>query len=68
MMPTDASPIVAVRMNRNENYTVPARLLKTFSDGTALVRFAAGNLRIVHEDFLETATAADEREYLTMLV
>jgi hypothetical protein len=44
-------------------YIVLANCLKRFEDGTALVRFAAGNFRIVPIDLIEPATDAEAREY-----
>jgi len=44
-------------------YGVPANYLKSFEDGTALVRFAAGNFRIVPINLIEPATDAEALEY-----
>jgi len=60
---TTLTPIVLVRQAANMLYGVPARHIKTFVDGTALVRFAAGNMRIVPVELLEQATEAEAQEY-----
>jgi hypothetical protein len=52
-----------VREATNRLYGVPARHIRTFVDGTALVRFAAGNMRIVHVELLEPATVVEAEEY-----
>jgi hypothetical protein len=63
---TTWTPIVLVRQARNLRYGVPAHHIKTFDDGTALVRFAAGNFLIVPVELLEPATEAEAREYYNM--
>jgi len=63
---TTATPIVLVRQAKNIRYGVPAHHIKTFDDGTALVRFAAGNFLIVPVELLEPATEAEAREYYKM--
>ncbi|HUD67522.1 MAG TPA: hypothetical protein VMQ17_23265 [Candidatus Sulfotelmatobacter sp.] len=65
-MAATATPIVLVRQAKNMRYGVPACQMKTFDDGTALVRFAAGNILIVPVELLETATEAEEREYYSL--
>lgn len=62
-MQAASTSIVRVRLTANMPYGVPADYLKRFADGTALVRFAAGNFRIVRIDLIEPATDAEEREY-----
>jgi hypothetical protein len=44
-------------------YGVSAQHIRTFDDGTALVRFAAGNFRIVAVELLKPATEAEAEEY-----
>jgi hypothetical protein len=63
---TTSIPIVLVRQAKNLRYGVPAHHIKTFDDGTALVRFAAGNFLIVPVELLEPATEAEAREYYNM--
>jgi len=60
---TTSSSIVFVRQATNRLYGVPARHIRTFVDGTALVRFAAGNMRIVPLELLEPATVVEAEEY-----
>lgn len=60
---TTSTPIVLVRQGQNMHYGVPAQHIRTFDDGTALVRFAAGNILIVPVELLEPATDAEAREY-----
>jgi hypothetical protein len=60
---TTSTPVVLVRQAPNMRYGVPAHHIKTFDDGTALVRFAAGNFLIVPVELLEPATAAEVQEY-----
>jgi len=62
-MATSSTPVVRVRQDRNMLYGVPAEHIRTFDDGTALVRFAAGNILIVPVELLEPATEAEAREY-----
>lgn len=62
MQPASTS-IVRVRQAANILYSVLANCLKKFENGTALVRFAAGNFRIVPIDLIEPATEAEAREY-----
>ena len=64
---TTSTPVVLVRQARNMLYGVPAHHIKTFDDGTALVRFAAGNFLIVPVELLEPATAAEVQEYFSTL-
>jgi hypothetical protein len=45
------------------NYGVPALHIRNFDDGTVLVRFAAGNFRIVPVELLKPATQAEMDEY-----
>lgn len=63
VMAATSTPVVLVCQARNLHYGVPAQHIRTFDDGTALVRFAAGNLRIVAVELLKPATAADAEEY-----
>jgi len=42
---------------------VPAQHIRTFDDGTASVRFAAGNFRIVPVELLKPVTEAEAEEY-----
>ena len=65
-MATTSTPVVLVRQARNMRYAVPAHHIRTFDDGTALVRFAAGNFLIVPVELLEPATEAEAREYYSM--
>ena len=62
-MAATSSPVVLVRQARNMLYGVPARHIRTFDDGTALVRFAAGNFRIVPVELLKPATKAEAEQY-----
>jgi len=62
-MAATATPIVLVREAKNLRYGVPAHYVKTFDDGTALVRFTAGNILIVPVELLEPATEAEAQEY-----
>jgi len=62
-MAATSTPIVLVRQAKNMRYGIPAHHVKTFDDGTALVRFAAGNILIIPVELLEPATEADAREY-----
>jgi hypothetical protein len=62
-MAATSTPIVLVRQARNMLYSVPAHHIRTFDDGTALVRFAAGNFLIVPVELLEPATEAEAEEY-----
>ena len=61
-MATTSTPVVRVRQARNMLYGVPATHIRTLDDGTALVRFATGNILIVPVE-LEPATEAVAREY-----
>jgi hypothetical protein len=54
---------VSVRKDFSSLASVPALLLRIDGE-TALVRFAAGNLRQVPVDLVEPATPAEIREYL----
>jgi len=63
MVATSTPVVVLVRQARNMLYGVPARQVRTFDDGTALVRFAAGNFRIVPVELLQRATEAQAEEY-----
>ena len=65
-MAVTAAPVVLVRQGKNMRYGVPAHHIRTFDDGTALVRFAAGNLRIVPVELLEPATEAETQEYYSV--
>ena len=62
-MGATSTRVVLVRQARNMVYGVPARHIRTFDDGTALVRFAAGNFRIVPLELLKPATKAEAEEY-----
>ena len=62
-MPATSTAIVRVRQAAHMHYGVPANYLQTFEDGTALVRFAAGNFCIVPVDLIEPATDAETQEY-----
>ncbi len=54
--------IVNVKMASDQLYAVPAEIVNC--EGTkALVRFAAGNVRLVDFDLLTTATEADRKEF-----
>ena len=65
-MAVTATPVVLVRQARNMRYGDPAHHIRTFDDGTALVRFAAGNFLIVPVELIEPATEAEEREYYSL--
>jgi len=56
-----STPIVRVSQAANMLYSVLANCLKRFEDGTALVRFAAGNFCIVPVQLIELATDAEAR-------
>jgi hypothetical protein len=58
-----STPVVLVRQARKLRYGVPALQIRKFDDGTALVRFAAGNFRIVPMELLKPATEAESEEY-----
>lgn len=60
---TTSTPVVLVRQARNVLHGVPAFHIRTFDDGTALVRFAAGNFRIIPVESLRPATEAEAEEY-----
>ena len=62
-MAATSTPVVIVRQAPNMLYGVPARQIRTFDDGTALVRFAAGNFRIIPLELLKPATKAEAEEY-----
>lgn len=62
-MAATSTLVVLVRQASNMRYGVPARHIKTFDDGTALVRFAAGNFCIVPLELLDVATEAEAKEY-----
>ncbi len=67
-MAATSTPVVLVRQARNLRYGVPAQHIRTFDDGTALVRFAAGNFCIVPVELLKVellkpATKAEAEEY-----
>ena len=62
-MAATSSPVVLVRQGPNMLYGIPARHIRSFDDGTALVRFAAGNFRIVRLELLKPATKAEAEEY-----
>jgi len=62
-MAATSTPVVLVRQARNLRYGVPAQHIRTFDDGTALVRFAAGNFCIVPVELLKPATKAEAEEY-----
>ena len=62
-MAATSSTVVLVRQARNMLCGVPARHIRTFDDGTALVRFAAGNFRIVPVELLKPATKAEAEQY-----
>lgn len=66
-MVATSTPIVLVRQARNMLYGVPAQQVRTFDDGTALVRFAAGNFRIVPVELLQRATQAQAEEYYSAI-
>lgn len=55
--------LVNVRMAADQAYCVPAELVETRESGQALVRFAAGNLRLVRIDLLAAATEQDREEF-----
>ena len=63
IMAATSTPVVLVCQAPNVLYGVPARHIRTFDDGTALVRFAAGNFRIVPLELLTPATEAEAEEY-----
>ena len=60
---TTSTPVVLVLQDRKLRYGVPALHIRNFDDGTALVRFAAGNFRIVPVELLKPATEAEAEEY-----
>ena len=62
-MAATSSRVVLVREAGNMLYGVPARYIRTLDDGTALVRFAAGNFRIVPLELVKPATKAQAEEY-----
>ena len=62
-MATTSTPVVFVRQARNMPYGIPAHHIRTFDDGTALVRFTEGNFLIVPVELLEPTTEAEAREY-----
>ena len=62
-MAATSTPVVLVRQAQNLRYGVPAQHIRTFDDGTALVRFAAGNFCIVPLELLNPATEAEAEEY-----
>ena len=62
-MQATSTPIVRVRQAVNMHYTLPASCLRRFEDGTALVRFGAGNLCIVPINLIEPANDAEALEY-----
>ena len=62
-MEVTATPVVLVRQGRNMLYGVPAHHIRTFDDGTALVRFAAGNFRIVPVELVGPASEVEAQEY-----
>jgi hypothetical protein len=62
-MAATSTPVVLVREARNMVYGLPARHIRTFDDGTALVRFAAGNFRVVALELLKPATKTEAEEY-----
>jgi hypothetical protein len=55
--------VVRVRQATNILDSVLANCLKRFDDGTALVRFEAGNCRTVPIGLIEPASDAEELEY-----
>ena len=63
VMAATSTPVVLVRQAQNLRYGVPAQHIRTFDDGTALVRFAAGNFCIVPLELLNPATEAEAEEY-----
>ena len=60
---TTSTPIVFVLQATNMLNGVPARHIRTFVDGTALVRFASGIFHIVPVELLKPATEAEAEEY-----
>ena len=60
---TSTPVVVLVRQTRKLRYGVPALHIRNFDDGTALVRFAAGNFRIVPVELLTPAAEAEAEEY-----
>jgi len=62
-MAAPSTPVVVVRQARKMQYGVPAQYIRAFDDGTALVRFAAGNFRIVPVELIKPATEAEAEEY-----
>lgn len=62
-MQASSTSIVRVRQAANMLFSVLANCHKRFENGTALVRFATGNLRIVPVDLIEPASDAEAREY-----
>jgi hypothetical protein len=61
-----SNPVVLVCQERNMRDGVSAQHIRTFDDGTALVRFAAGNFRIVPAELLKPATEAEAEEYYSV--
>jgi hypothetical protein len=62
-MAATSTPVVLVRQAPKMQYGVPAQHIRTFDDGTALVRFAAGNFLIVPLELLKPATEVEAEEY-----
>jgi hypothetical protein len=62
-MAATSTPVVLVLQARKLRYGVPALHIRNFDDGTVLVRFAAGNFRIVPVELLKPATQAEMDEY-----
>jgi hypothetical protein len=60
---TTSTPVVLVRQAPKLRYGVPVLCIRKFDDGTALVRFAAGNFRIVPVELLKPASEAEAEEY-----
>lgn len=56
--------IVTIRMAHDQLYSTPAELVEKWDNGQALVRFAAGNIRLVDIDLLEPANEADKKEFV----
>ena len=60
---TTSTRIVLVLQAPKLRFGDPALHVTDFGDGTVLVRFAAGNFRIVPVELLKPATDAEAKEY-----
>jgi hypothetical protein len=55
--------IVNVRMAENQQYAVPVEMMEIWDGGKTLIRFPAGNVRVVDTKLIEPATHADRKEF-----